>query len=100
MLAYKLFRVRKDGTLGSLFIGRKNVVPKGEWLECDTIPTKGFAVRRGWHCVTQKHAPHLAPKPDRKWFVVDIAQYTSLERPSSQGEEWIIAEKMKVIGEA
>lgn len=30
IIAYKLFRVRKDGTIGPLFINRKLVVVPGE----------------------------------------------------------------------
>jgi len=41
MIAYKLMRLRKDGTLGSLFINKKKVYPIGEWLEAEFIPTKG-----------------------------------------------------------
>lgn len=29
MIAYKLFRLRKDGTLGSLFVNRRAVLPPG-----------------------------------------------------------------------
>ena len=45
MKAYKLFKLRADGTLGPLFINRQQVVPIGEWLEAETHPTQGYAVR-------------------------------------------------------
>ena len=51
--AYKLFRVRKDGTLGPLFINRRQVVPIGEWLTAEEHRTKGFAFRPGWHCTAR-----------------------------------------------
>lgn len=47
--AYKLFRVGKDGTIGPLFINRKLVVVPGQWMEAESHPTKGFALRPGWH---------------------------------------------------
>ena len=40
MVGYKLFRVRKDGTLGSLFINKKEVLPIGEWIKSKSYPTK------------------------------------------------------------
>lgn len=57
--AYKLFRVRKDGTIGPLFINRKLVVVPGQWMEAESHPTKGFALRPGWHCTLAPVAPHL-----------------------------------------
>ena len=46
MKAYKLMRMRKDGTLGSLFIN-KSCIPLGKWLEARS-PDKGYAHRPGW----------------------------------------------------
>ena len=51
--AYKLFIKRKDGTIGPLFIGRKQRIPMGVWLEAEDIPTKGYAHRPGWHVGSQ-----------------------------------------------
>ena len=42
MLAYKLFRKRKDGTLGPLFINRKQVIVPNVWL-----PAKGSTLSTG-----------------------------------------------------
>lgn len=50
--AYKLLRLRKDGSLGPLFINRRMRVPVGEWLSAENHPTKGYAVRQGWHATT------------------------------------------------
>lgn len=50
IVAYKLFRVRKDGTIGPLFINRPLVVVPGQWMEAESHPTKGFALRPGGHC--------------------------------------------------
>lgn len=100
MIAYKLFKERKDGTLGPLFINRRQRIPVGEWLEAECHPTKGYAVRPGWHCTSQPVAPHLKDTPEsgRVWVVVEISDYTKFERPENQGGLWFIANKMKVIG--
>jgi hypothetical protein len=50
MKAYKLMRLRRDDTLGSLFINRSEVYSIGEWMEAKFYPTNGFAQRYGWHC--------------------------------------------------
>jgi len=94
--AHKLVRLMKDGSLSSLFIGQRNRLLIGEWLEAECIPTKGFSVRPGWHCTMDPVAPHLSTK-DRVWVKVEIKDYTELHRPISQGGVWYIANKMKII---
>ena len=32
MIAYKLLKVRQDGTIGPLFINCRQVIPIGKWL--------------------------------------------------------------------
>lgn len=95
MEAYKLVRVRKNGTLASLFINRKMTIPIGKWLEAEDHPTKGYAHRPGWHCTFKPYAPHLSEK-DRVWVEVEVKDYEVFERPPSQGGKWILANKMKV----
>ena len=89
-------RLRKNGTLGSLFINRRNVIPIGVWLEAEDHPTKGYAHRPGWHCTFKPEAPHLSTK-DRVWVKVEVEDYAVFERPMSQGGKWILANKMKVV---
>jgi hypothetical protein len=96
MVAYKVMRLRKNGTLGSLFIRRRDVIPIGKWLTAEEYPTKGFAVRKGWHCTFTQNAPHLSMK-DRVWVKVEVEDYTTYDRPESQGGQWILANKMKVL---
>lgn len=96
MKAYKLMRLRKNGTLGSLFINARFVYPIGEWLTAECFPTKGFAVRQGWHCTFEKNAPHLSTK-GRAWVEVEVENFTTYNRPESQGGKWILAERMKII---
>jgi hypothetical protein len=86
----------KDGSLSSLFIGKRNRLPIGEWLEAESLPTKGFALRPGWHCTKEPIAPHLSTI-DRVWVLVEIEDYTELRRPISQGGVWYLAEKMKIL---
>lgn len=87
MKAYKLMRLKKDGSLGSLFINRKATIPIGEWLEAECIPTDGFQIRKGWHCTFIPQAPHLKEKlangEVRVWVEVDVEDYETYDRPES-----------------
>lgn len=96
MIAYKLFRVRKNGTLGSLFINRKAVLEPGVWLEAETYPTRGYALATGWHCCTRPGAPHLSTN-GRQWWLVEIEDVASRLRPASQGGMWYVARKMRIL---
>lgn len=101
--AYKLFRVRKDGTIGPLFINRTLVVLAGQWMEAEYHPTKGFALRPGWHCTLEPVAPHLKTTLKsgeiRKWYKVEVQGITKFQRPESQGGTWILAKRLKVVEE-
>ena len=94
--AYKLVRKRKDGTLGPLFINRKQILPIGIWLEAGDYPTKGYAHRPGWHVTKNKTAPHLSMK-GRIWVLVQVKDYEELIRSESQGGVWLLAKWMKII---
>jgi hypothetical protein len=93
--AYKLLRLRKDGTLGPLFINARLRVRPGVWYEAEDHPTKGFAHRPGWHCTMRPIAPHLSTK-GRVWAEVDVIGCTNYNRPESQGGAWVLARYMKV----
>ena len=93
--AWKLLRVRKDGTLGPLFIDRKLVVPIGHWLKAKAVRTKGFAFRPGFHACSKPVAPHLS-KRGRVWCEVSLRNATEHPRPESQGGLWYTAKEMKV----
>lgn len=94
--AYKLFRVRKDNTIGSLFINARRRLPIGEWMDYEAIPRKGFAFRPGWHATAKPHAPHLKME-GRAWFVVEIKDYEKVMRPENQGGLWFLAKKIKIV---
>jgi len=96
MDAYKLLTLRKDGTLGPLFIGRRLVLPLGVPLQAQDIPTPGYAHRPGWHCLARPFAPHLALRPNRVWASVSIEDFTCHLRPESQGGLWYLAQVMTI----
>lgn len=101
MKAYKLLRIKKDGNLYPLFIDKKTPTPIDEWLEAECHPTKGFAVRQGWHCCLNPVAPHLKTKlasgEIRVWVEVEIEDFEYYNRPESQGGTWVLAQKMKIV---
>ena len=99
--AYKLVRLKKDGNIGSLFIERGFNLPIDTWLTAEENPTKGFAIRKGWHCTFEMNAPHLkttlANGEKRIWVEVEVENHTIYNRPESQGGKWILADRMKII---
>ena len=101
MIAYKLVRLKKDGSLGSLFIQRKDNLPLNTWLEAEEIPTKGFSTRKGWHCTFEMNAPHLKIElsngEKRAWVKVEVEDWFKYNRPESQGGAWILANRMRII---
>ena len=98
MIAYKLVRKMKDGSLAPLFINQKFRFKIGVTHKSELHPTKGFAVRQGWHCTLKPEAPHLSEK-DRVWVMVEVDDYEFFDRPKSQGGKWVLADKIKVIKE-
>jgi hypothetical protein len=103
MIAYKLMRKKKDGLLYSLFINNNSPIKLGVWLKANCYPTKKFSVRKGWHCCFKPLAPHLKMRlkngEKRTWMKVEVDGYEIFPRPKSQGSSWILAQKIKVIGE-
>ena len=96
MKAFKLVKLRKNGTLGPLFIGSKFIYPVGKWLKAKAIKTKGFKFRPGFHCCQFPKADHLSEK-GRIWVEVRIQNYERFQRPKKQGGLWFIAKRMKII---
>jgi hypothetical protein len=93
--AYKLLKVRKDGSLGPLFINAKQRIPIGVWLKAEEHLTPGYAFRPGWHTTAKPVAPHLSTK-GRVWCSVTIRDFVEFVRPSAQGGMWLLAKWMKV----
>ena len=96
MIAYKLVRRRKDGSLGPLFINARLRIPLNKWLQAEEHPTKGFAFRPGWHCTFTQHAPHLSEK-GRVWVKCEVEDFATYDRPESQGGAWVLANRIKFL---
>ena len=96
MIAYKLFRLLKDGKIAPLFINKKLRLEYNKWYQAEAHKTKGFAFRPGWHVIAKPYAPHLSMK-NRIWKKVEIEDYQEINRPASQGGKWYLANKMRVI---
>lgn len=96
--AFKLFRIRKDGTLGSLFIDRRTIRSIGIWMQAEDHPTPGYQHRKGWHCFKTQEAPHLTEK-GRIWQPVLVSCFLVVERPIAQGGVWYLAQQMKIVGD-
>ena len=96
MKAYKLLKQRKDGSLGSLFVDASRKLPMGEWMPAINHKPKALKERKGWHCLLSPHAPHLSEK-GRVWALVEVSDFASIKRPESQGGEWLLANRMRII---
>lgn len=101
MKAYKLFRLMKDNTIAPLFINATMRLEEGVWYQAELHETKGFSVRQGWHCCLTPLAPHLSMKPKggskRIWVEVDVEDYKMYDRPESQGNSWVLAQRIRVV---
>ena len=94
--AYKLLHLRKNGTLGPLFINRRQIIPLHQWLKAEDHPTRGYAHRPGWHVTLKPYAPHLSTV-GRVWAMVNVRGTRTLLRPLSQGGKWLLADEMMVL---
>lgn len=94
---YKLMRMRKDGTLGPLFINRSQRIRPGKWLWYQDYYTRGYAHRPGWHALLEPHAPHLKLRSDRVWCRVDLQYVSEWETPGAYGHVWLLAKRMRVV---
>lgn len=99
-IAYKLLRQRKDGSLGSLFINRKEHLPVGMWMRAEEHRTNGFYFRPGWHALLKPVAPHLKTNPKnekRIWAMVAVTEFDVCVRPETQGGKWLLAQNMMIL---
>lgn len=99
VIAYKLFRKRKDGTYAPLFINRSQRLVAGPWYAMEDHPTYGYAHRPGWHACTAPVAPHLRQGGDRVWCKVQVVPFERILRPENQGGEWLLCSVLRIIGE-
>lgn len=104
MMAYKLFKIRKDGSIGSLFINAAERYELNTWMDAQPIKKSGFAFRCGFHCLFSPLAPHLKSElssgEKRAFFKVEVDEYQYFTRPESQGGKWILAQRMKILEKA
>ena len=100
MKVYKLLRIKNE-KLYPLFINRKQETIIGEWMQAECYPTKGFAIRKGWHCCYQPIAPHLKIKlangEQRVWVECEAEECTEYKRSEKYGGNWVLANKIKLI---
>jgi hypothetical protein len=100
MKVYKLLRI-KNGKLYPLFINRKQETPIGVWMDAKCYPTKGFAIRKGWHCCYQPLAPHLKMELSsgerRVWVECEGEDCEEYNRSEKYGGNWVLANKLKLI---
>ena len=96
MIGYKLFRVKANGTITSLFINKLVELPLDEWLVAEDHLTEGYKHRPGWHCCLTPNTPHLSEK-GRDWYCVEMRDVKEEKRPRSQGGVWYIAGSIKII---
>lgn len=91
MIAYKLIRKMKDG-YSPLFINKRLRMRTGIAYQAKTCPTKGFALRSGWHCTLKPVAPHLKQDIDgRVWVRVRLdGPVIKYSRPDAQGGLWLL----------
>lgn len=99
MLGYKLFRKRKDGTYGPLFINRKLRLVPGVVYQEEDHPTKGYAHRPGWHICSEQKAPHLKLTEERVWCKVEFEHKETVIRPECQGGIWYLGKTIKILEE-
>lgn len=96
MIGYKLFRKRKDGSIGPLFINKTLRIEPGVTYQMESHRTKGFAYRPGWHICREPKAPHLSQN-GREWRKVEFDLLDTIERPESQGGVWYLGKTLKVL---
>lgn len=99
--AFKLLKLRRDGSVGPLFINARARLPVGEWMPAEAHRRKGFAFRPGWHVMANPEAPHLkdelASGQRRQWWRVEIEDFIEERRPDAQGGVWFLAQRMRLI---
>lgn len=98
MIAYKLLRKMKDGSLAPLFINKTQRLTIGEQYESEDHPTKGYLHRPGWHSCPKPEAPHLSEK-GRVWCRVWITGVTVERRSAHQGGRWFLSDTLQIMEE-
>jgi hypothetical protein len=98
MIGYKLFRKRRDGTYGPLFINCRQKLVPGITYNAEDHKTKGYAHRPGWHICSKPEAPHLSKK-NRVWCKVEFDYKETIIRPECQGGIWYLGNTLTILAE-
>jgi hypothetical protein len=96
MIGYKLFTLHKNGTIGPLFINKRQRLQIGVQYRAEEHLTKGFAFRPGWHICSTQSAPHLSKK-GRVWAKVEFNDFKEHIRPESQGGLCYTANEITIL---
>ena len=101
IIAYKLFRERKDGSIGSPFINKKQRLELNTPYLAKAYNKSGFKFRPGWHCCQNPIAPHIKTNPKsgekRVWYKVAITDVTVIERSEKYGGNWLLAQNLTIL---
>lgn len=97
VMGWKLFRERRDGSFGPLFINRRQRLELGGSYDAEDHPTPGYAHRPGWHLCAERSAPHLSTR-GRVWVRVWAEGVTPHQRPAAQGGLWFTADRITILG--
>lgn len=98
MIGYKLFRKRKDGSYGSLFIDRKKRYNVNMLYFSESHETEGYKYRPYFHVCSKPVAPHLSER-GRVWCEVEFDKHEEMKRPENQGGIWFLANNIKILRE-
>ena len=93
---WKLLKLRKDGSIGSLFCNARRKLPVGEWMPAEPHPRKTLAFRPFWHVMSERRAPHLAER-GRVWCRVEGRIHEVMRRPASQGGVWYLCSEVRIV---
>lgn len=102
MVAFKLVRVREDGSLGSLFVRRSRRLPVGKWIKADlkVRPRDRVAgggvlkLRPGWHAAEKPALAHLT-RTGRAVFKVRLRK--NVKRHIGPQGVWYTADEMYIM---
>lgn len=102
MIAYKIMRMNRDHSFGSLYVLRDIKYHIGVNYHAQDGQPKNLAHRPGFHATTEPFAPHITLTPasgeNRLWVEVLLGgKIEEFKRPSNQGGKWLIAEQMKPL---
>ena len=96
---YKLLTLRKDGSLGPLFINKRQRLEIGVTYPAEDHQKKGYAHRPGWHAALAPVAPHLkqGPGSGRVWARVEMTGVVEHKRPANQGGVWVLGQTLRIV---